>query len=166
MEQERQLLQQRVLEAQREIFFALQQAAWSAWRNLDLTMVQMRALYALAHNGTMTVSALAEELDITKPAASILLDKLVQLGYVERSEDSDDRRRSLLSLSGDAEALLARLHAGGRNLMIRRLGTLDTDALVRLAEQMDILAELIRKTDEPPDAVLDTNAATGGAIQS
>jgi DNA-binding MarR family transcriptional regulator len=46
-----------------------------------------------------TVSRLAELLGVTKQAASRLADDMVSLGYLERADDPDDRRRTRLRLS-------------------------------------------------------------------
>jgi DNA-binding MarR family transcriptional regulator len=46
-----------------------------------------------------TVSRLAELLGVTKQAASRLVDDMVELGYLRRSERADDRRRKRLHLS-------------------------------------------------------------------
>ena len=55
-----------------------------------------------------TVSRLAELLGVTKQAASRLADDMVSLGYLERAEDSGDRRRTRLRLSATGERIRAR----------------------------------------------------------
>src|SRR5579884_4426487 len=68
------------------------------WVNLDLTMGQLKALMALAQQ-RMHVRQLAETLGVGKPAASIIVDRLVQLGLAQRIEDPVDRRYTLVSLT-------------------------------------------------------------------
>jgi DNA-binding MarR family transcriptional regulator len=46
-----------------------------------------------------TVTRLAEMLGVSKQAASRLADNMVDLGYLERLSDADDRRRTRLRLS-------------------------------------------------------------------
>jgi DNA-binding MarR family transcriptional regulator len=55
-----------------------------------------------------TVSRLAELLGVTKQAASRLADDMVSLGYLERAEDSADRRRTPLRLSRTGERVRVR----------------------------------------------------------
>ena len=55
-----------------------------------------------------TVSRLAELLGVTKQAASRLADDMVSLGYLDRTEDAADRRRTQLRLSPTGERVRAR----------------------------------------------------------
>ena len=55
-----------------------------------------------------TVTRLAELLGVSKQAASKLADDMVELGYLERLSDPDDRRRTRLGLSKTAERIRAR----------------------------------------------------------
>lgn len=61
-----------------------------------------------------TVSRLAELLGVSKQAASKLADDMVNLGYLERAGDADDRRRTRLGLSDTGEAIRARALAESR----------------------------------------------------
>ena len=55
-----------------------------------------------------TVSRLAELLGVSKQAASRLADDMVGLGYLERTADPRDRRRTGLRLSRTGERIQAR----------------------------------------------------------
>ena len=55
-----------------------------------------------------TVSRLAELLGIAKQGASRLADDMVELGYLERTADDADRRRTRLRLSPPGERIRAR----------------------------------------------------------
>lgn len=58
-----------------------------------------------------TVSRLAELLGVTKQAASRLADDMVSLGYLERTGDPADRRRTQLRLSPTGERVWVRARA-------------------------------------------------------
>src|SRR5258706_3773903 len=98
------------LEAQRTLKQAMHRTDMPDWVHLDLSMGQLKALVALATAGDMNVSELAEWLRTSKPSASILVDRLVQLGYVERVEDQDDRRRTPVVVPTKGRELGDRLH--------------------------------------------------------
>src|SRR4051794_6190426 len=70
-----------------------------------------------------TVSRLAELLGISKQGASRLADDMVSLGYLERTEDPADRRRTHLRLSETGERVreraLAESHAMEQELRDR-----------------------------------------------
>jgi DNA-binding MarR family transcriptional regulator len=55
-----------------------------------------------------TVTRLAELLGVSKQAASKLADDMVELGFLDRLSDPDDRRRTRLGLSKTAQRIRAR----------------------------------------------------------
>jgi DNA-binding MarR family transcriptional regulator len=62
-------------------------------------MAQMGLLMRLHHHGGCGVSEIADDFGITAAAASQLIDRLVQSGHVDRSENPQDRRARILDLS-------------------------------------------------------------------
>jgi DNA-binding MarR family transcriptional regulator len=62
------------------------------------------ALMLLWERGPSPVGDLAAGLDVTKSAMSQIVDRLVELGWAERSKDPADRRRTIVSLTGEAFA--------------------------------------------------------------
>ncbi len=67
-------------------------------RENDLSMTQIGALFQI-RRGRTNVSDLGEGLGITIAAASQMLERLVQLGLIRRSEDPQDRRVKKLLLT-------------------------------------------------------------------
>lgn len=53
----------------------------------------------LACEGSMSVGKLAERLGVTLPTASLLVSELSRHGLVERREDEDDRRRTIVAVA-------------------------------------------------------------------
>lgn len=81
-------------------------------RKHGLSVSQMAALLMIHRKGISNVSDIGDELEITNPAASQLLERLVQQGLVARSEDPNDRRLKQISISKHGEAILREgLHA-------------------------------------------------------
>jgi DNA-binding MarR family transcriptional regulator len=84
----------------------------------DLRPVHGYALQVVAHAQEITASELGEQLGITKQAAGQLVDRLVELGYLERAvhPQGGRRRRLVLAARGrrhlhDAGAILHRVEA-------------------------------------------------------
>jgi len=127
------------LQAQKQIMQAMHAAAEPAWLQLDLTMAQLKGLFALA-DGPMTIGQLADALGSGKPAASILVERLVQLGLVERAEDALDRRRTIARVTARGEELVARLRQGGRERLRTWLSRLGDDDLAALVQGLRALA--------------------------
>lgn len=63
----------------------------------DYTVRQLAILYVCSYGQPVTVRALAEQLNIAKPAVTRAVDKLVKRHMVARKEDPDDRRSVLIA---------------------------------------------------------------------
>jgi DNA-binding MarR family transcriptional regulator len=68
-------------------------------RESGLSVSQLSTLFRLHHCSVCGVSELGDHLGITNAAASQLVDRLVNLGLLERTEDPKDRRGKQLTLS-------------------------------------------------------------------
>lgn len=72
----------------------------------DLSRSQIGALMHLHHQEQCPVSNIGTELGITTPAASQLVDRLVQMALIERVEDPEDRRVKNINLSDAGHQLI------------------------------------------------------------
>ena len=68
-------------------------------RDAGLSMPQFSIVMQLHYHGSCSVSSISERFETTSAAASQLIERLVQSGYLERAEDPNDRRSRLLTLS-------------------------------------------------------------------
>jgi DNA-binding MarR family transcriptional regulator len=75
-------------------------------KNSGLSMTQMNTLFHLYHGSKCGVSDVGELLGVTNAAASQLVDKLVQNGLIERSEDPLDRRVKQLKLTTKGQEIV------------------------------------------------------------
>ena len=112
------------------------------WRDLDISMQQLRAIYFLRDEEEAPVGSLAELFGIGLPAASLLADRLVRSGYVERREDPADRRRVLLSLTRLGVRLVTDLREGSHTILRRWMSSLSPDDLAALTRGWHALAEV------------------------
>src|SRR5689334_12645709 len=62
------------------------------WRYLDLTMAQLKAVMLLCRTGRARSRELADGLGIAPPAATPLVDRLVEQKLATREDDPADRR--------------------------------------------------------------------------
>lgn len=73
-----------------------------------LSMPQIALLIRLNSKKRCAVTELGEEFGISGAAASQMVDKLVQMGLLERVEDANDRRVRLLLLTQKGRAIVER----------------------------------------------------------
>lgn len=147
------------LDAQQAVSDAVHRTTKPDWIHLDLSMGQLKALVALAAqdktNDGVNISALAETLGAGKPKTSILVDQLVQLGYVRRTEDSEDRRRTLVTLTDAGNEQVTRLQLGKSELMIHWLEQMNADDLAALTRGLNALAAILeRELDTAPSEAI------------
>ena len=69
------------------------------WHGHGLAPRHMNLLVALALAGPMSVSELSTRLDVGLATASLIVGELGRVGLVVRSEDENDRRRTIVDLA-------------------------------------------------------------------
>ncbi len=88
------------LRAWMDVFMHRSMRGWTHFaKSTGLSMPQFSILMQLHYKGPCGMSQISERFDVSAAAASQLVDKLVQAGYIERTEDPSDRRAKLLKLS-------------------------------------------------------------------
>jgi DNA-binding MarR family transcriptional regulator len=86
-------------------------------RQSGISMTQLSALMRLYHGGGCGVSEMGLHLGVTNAAASQMIDKLVLLGLLERSEDPDDRRVKNIAISAKGRELIRKAVEARRSWM-------------------------------------------------
>src|SRR5260370_21048736 len=97
-------LVERGLELYRSAARALHERGAPAWHQVELSVAQLKALFALVDGGPTPIGGVAGRLSIGLPAASSLVERLVDQGLVERREDPLDRRPTLAQPTAPGEA--------------------------------------------------------------
>ena len=75
-------------------------------RDKGLTMGQFGAMVHISHKGGCGVSDIGNDLGVSNSAASQMLDRLVQLELISRSEDPSDRRGKLIGMTDKGRQIL------------------------------------------------------------
>jgi DNA-binding MarR family transcriptional regulator len=143
---------QEPMAAWKVIFRELFRMTMPHWIHIDLSMGQLRTLVTLASQPAMNVSTLAETLEVSKPTASTLVDQLVQRGLAERTEDAEDRRRTLVALSQAGSDLMAEMRQYGRpERLVQWFEAMAPDDLAALTQGLQALAAIVeRDTTQTP----------------
>ena len=75
-------------------------------KETGLSTTQLNTLMRLYYHGACPVSEIGDHLDITNAATSQMVQRLVEQGLLERSEDPTDRRVKQLTLTAEGRALI------------------------------------------------------------
>jgi DNA-binding MarR family transcriptional regulator len=124
----------------------------------DLTVPQFRTLAFIRRNPGASLSAAAEFIGLTLSSMSILVNGLVERGYVEREVSSQDRRRVHLTLTPAGQHNLeTALHATEARLaeMVAQLSESERGTVV---EAMRLLRPIFLPRAQSP--VREAEAAT------
>ena len=108
-----------------------------------LSVSQVRALSLLAHSAGVSLAELADHVGLGAPAASRLVEELVQRRLVARAPAPDDRRRLVIRmLPAGREALRSSMTAA-RAPVVARLAALSAPQRARLLEAMTSLTQVL-----------------------
>lgn len=94
-----------------------------------------------ANRFSRTPSALASYVGTTRGTASVLVDELERLGYLERKRSAEDKRSVMLSLTQKGKKILVRDPV---NVLVDAIDALDEDGKVRLR---DTLRHVLDRSD-------------------
>lgn len=110
----------------------------------NLNFPRMMILFRLAHRDLCSVSDISKHMDITSPAASQLLDKLVESGFINRTENPDDRRVRNIEISQKGLELVKEIKEKLNNSISRLIQALPEEEHHTIAQSMHTLNVAIR----------------------
>lgn len=136
-----------------EIAEALPQSAsaisrlFLAHTTVELSRTEANVMRALSER-PRRVTDLALDEGITQPAMTLLVNRLEERGWLERSEDPADGRAVLVSMSDSGIRVFEQLRAEYRALLHEEMALLDdqdVEALARATEILDDLVDRLRR---------------------
>ncbi len=112
-----------------------------------LSTPQFSILMQLYHRGACGMSKVSEQFEITPAAASQLVDKLVQNGWVRREEDPHDRRAKSLHLTAKGTELIQQGIVDRYRWVEPLAAKLTAEERAKIHEALTILTRVLRETD-------------------
>ena len=97
-----------------------------------ISMTHLHILWVLEHHGELTMSRLAEMLDVSLSNATGLIDRMEERGLVERARVPDDRRVVIVRASAEGARIRDEIEALKQDRMRAILGRLRPDQLRRV----------------------------------
>jgi MarR family transcriptional regulator, organic hydroperoxide resistance regulator len=106
-------------------------------KELGLTGPQFRLLLLINQEKVTSVKHLAELIDVKSSAITVMVDRLVNNGLVNREQDASDRRSVVISLSDRGKKVLANGYKRAKEILKDYLSVLNQDELEILATIYD-----------------------------
>jgi DNA-binding MarR family transcriptional regulator len=98
---------------------------------MNLTLSQVQYLDAIAGLDQATITGISESLKVTKPSATTAVQKLIQQGYISKTQSNGDRRVFNLELT----------ESGRRLALAKKQALLNYETFIRMALSPTELAE-------------------------
>lgn len=111
-----------------------------AWSDAGLRDRHTRVLLALSLSGPLTIGELAARMGLAPATTSLLAGELDRAGFLDRREDDNDRRRTIVSLPESIRAPLEHVANAKVATLRRALERLDTPAREQFLEGLRLLA--------------------------
>ncbi len=151
MTESRQDLIAAAIRAQEHFVHTLLALAEQDWVALDLTLTQLKSLMVLIKHDGIPIHQLADTLRLGRPATSTLVEQLVRLRLVLRTEDPSDRRRTLVRLTAEGTAFVTRLRQGREDKLHSLLNALTDEDLITLVRIMEALNQAAKSLPISPE---------------
>lgn len=115
-----------------------------------LSISQVGAMFEITR-GRDNVSDVGDALGISIAAASQMLERLVQLGLVKRTEDRQDRRVKKLVVTEKGRRVMRESIEARQGWLVDLVSTLSPAEKQQVAAAVDILADKTRQLDQAPE---------------
>jgi DNA-binding MarR family transcriptional regulator len=142
-------LTERIIADFRATMTAIKRAASERLRRTGVSMAQLNILYLLHRTGEMTMSQLAEGLNVSLSNATGLIDRMEERGFIERSRVPEDRRVVLVRMTPIGTQLLDEHDAMTDDLLRTVLERLRPDELAGVASATSALRTAIEASPAP-----------------
>lgn len=119
---------------------------------LGISMAQLNILYTLRRSSEMTMSHLADVLNVSLSNATGLIDRLEERGYIERTRVPEDRRIVMVHLTASGVGMIDEQDAVADDLLRTVLGRLNPTQILTIAQATaDLRAALEGATAPAPN---------------
>jgi DNA-binding MarR family transcriptional regulator len=132
-----------------DVFTARSMHEWSRYvKATGLSMPQFGILMHLYYRHSCGISHLSGHLDVSAPAASQLVDRLVQHGLLERTEDPNDRRAKVLALTSKGRELIETGIVARTRWVDELIQSLPPEEYDEVASALSALTDAVRRLEE------------------
>jgi DNA-binding MarR family transcriptional regulator len=112
-----------------------------------LEAAQYRVLGVLMKQGPQSISDIGRTLFISKPYMTVLIDSLMEKGWIERHSDPNDRRVVRITMTQGGEKHLRRVFEIYKADIKILFASLERDDISQLCSSLEHLQEIIKKLE-------------------
>lgn len=132
-----------VVELHRRVNRAMRQSGPDAWMKLTMTVPQVKSLFFITNSESTNFKNMAAALKVTPSNLTGVVDRLVEQGLVSRTEDHEDRRKTLLQATEKGESLVAELRERRMSYLSQALADMSPDELSTIIRGLELLANAV-----------------------
>ena len=114
-------------------------------RTSGLESAQHRVLGVLMKSGPHSMSEIGRMLYISKPYMTVLIDSLIEKGWIERGSDPDDRRVIIITITPSGKRQLRRVFEGYKTDIKSLLAGLESEDIEKLCTSLEHLQKILGK---------------------
>jgi len=114
-------------------------------KGIPIPHSHMKTIFHIVMTGPCPVSKIANDLIISKPNMTPIIDSLISEGYVNRYNDPDDRRVIMIEATEKAHTFLEESRLKLKNLLAEKISILSDDELNKLKALIPQFSELVEK---------------------
>lgn len=114
-------------------------------KNCHLPPSHIKALFYLIHNGPRAISQIGNELSISKPNMTPIIDKLVSEGLINRFQDPKDRRIIRVEATESACQFLREQERKMKYRLLDKISPLSDDDLKELEDSIKRMQKILLK---------------------
>ena len=114
-------------------------------QQIELTSAQIKALTSFHGAEEYTMSDFSQNLGVTLPTTTSMINRLIQFGFIERKRDNNDRRVVKVKLTVRGRAILRKLMEERRIALELLLQALNNEELKTFLESIENVSSLIKK---------------------
>jgi DNA-binding MarR family transcriptional regulator len=121
----------------------------------QVSSTHLHVLYMLVSRGAMPMSRLADQLQVSLPNVTGIIERMVEKGLVERARPDDDRRVVQVRITDAGRAMLDQIDTVKRQEManvICRLTPEQQDRALRAFTDMRVATEQLAREEIQPEA--------------
>lgn len=109
--------------------------------------LQIQLLHFISAHNEKPMSWYSEKMMVPKPNITVLADKLINEGFIERGFDSTDRRIIILKITSKGQEFIEKHKEIVKEVMIRKFEKLSDNEVKKLLELFSEIKDILNKIE-------------------